>query len=477
MDTTPHTVVVGGGVSGLAVAHRLARSGHRVTVLEAAARPGGKLAVEKVAGVSADVGAEAVLARRPEALSLIDELGLTERVTHPGTVTSQIYSRGKLRDFPEGHVMGVPSDFAALARSGVLSPLGVLRAARDLVWPATPVKADVPVATYIGIRMGRETVDRLVEPLLGGVYAGRADQLSLDATLPQLASAARTQRSLAAIARDTHSRTARPTAEPPPPLFATLRGGLATLIDALAAQPGVTVRTATPARDLRRTEQGWQLAVGDPPAETVDADAVVLACPAPEAARLLRTIAPSAAVELGGVRYASMAVVTLAYPLSAFPAPPTASGFLVPSVEGRTIKAVTFSSVKWPWLAAELRDANPGEEIVLLRCSLGRFGDDAVVDYDDDTLVARATSDLADLCGVSGPPVDSHVTRWNAGLPQYTVGHRERVARIRSALDGIDGLAVCGAVYNGVGIPACLSSAEEAARRITHTTGGQRSHR
>ena len=182
-------------------------------------------------------------------------------------------------------------------------------------------------------------------------------------------------------------------------------------------------------------------------------------------------------MELGGVRYASMAVVTLAYPLSAFPAPPTASGFLVPSVEGRTIKAVTFSSVKWPWLAAELRDANPGEEIVLLRCSLGRFGDDAVVDYDDDTLVARATSDLADLCGVSGPPVDSHVTRWNAGLPQYTVGHRERVARIRSALDGIDGLAVCGAVYNGVGIPACLSSAEEAARRITHTTGGQRSHR
>ena len=187
MDTTPHTVVVGGGVSGLAAAHRLARSGHRVTVLEAASRPGGKLAVEKVAGVAADVGAEAVLARRPEALALIDELGLGDRVTHPGTVASQLYSRGRLRDFPEGHVMGVPADLGALARSGVLSPAGVLRAARDLVWPATPVGADVPVATYIGIRMGREVVDRLVEPLLGGVYAGRADQLSLDATLPQLA--------------------------------------------------------------------------------------------------------------------------------------------------------------------------------------------------------------------------------------------------------------------------------------------------
>lgn len=477
MDTTPHTVVVGGGVSGLAAAHRLARSGHRVTVLEAASRPGGKLAVEKVAGVAADVGAEAVLARRPEALALIDELGLGDRVTHPGTVASQLYSRGRLRDFPEGHVMGVPADLGALARSGVLSPAGVLRAARDLVWPATPVGADVPVATYIGIRMGREVVDRLVEPLLGGVYAGRADQLSLDATLPQLAQAARTRRSLAAAAGAARPRAAASPAEPPPPLFATLRGGLATLVDTLAALPDVTVRTATPVRELHRTEQGWRLVAGDGDrSRAVDADAVVVACPAPEAARLLRATAPRAAVELGGVRYASMAVVTLAYPVSAFPAPPTASGFLVPAVEGRTIKAVTFSSVKWPWLAEELRAAHPGTELVLLRCSIGRVGDEAVLDRDDAALVELATADLADLCGVAGPPVDSRVTRWNAGLPQYTVGHRDRVERIRAALADLDGLAVCGAVYDGVGIPACLGSAEEAARRIIRTTTRQRSH-
>ncbi len=477
MDTTPHTVVVGGGVSGLAAAHRLARSGHRVTVLEAAPRPGGKLAVEKIAGVPADVGAEAVLARRPEALALIDELGLGERVTHPGTVTSQLYSRGRMRDFPEGHVMGVPGDLRSLARSGVLTPAGVLRAARDLVWPATPVRADVPVATYVGIRMGREVVDRLVEPLLGGVYAGRADQLSLDATLPQLAPAARTERSLAAAARAVRARSAAPAAGPPSPLFATLRGGLATLVDALAAQPEVTVHTATPVRELRRTDRGWRLVAGDGErARAIEADAVVVACPAPEAARLLRPVAPRAAVELGGIAYASMAVVTLAYPVAAFPSPPAASGFLVPAVEGRAVKAVTFSSVKWPWLAEELRAAHPQTETVLLRCSLGRFGDAGVLDRDDDALVELATSDLADLCGVSGPPVDSHVTRWDAGLPQYTVGHRDRVARIRSALEGLDGIAVCGAAYDGVGIPACLGGAEEAARRIIRTTGRQRSH-
>ncbi|MEY9211181.1 protoporphyrinogen oxidase [Thermobifida halotolerans] len=477
METTPHTVVVGGGVSGLAAAHRLAQSGHRVTVLEAAPRPGGKLAAERVAGVPVDVGAEAVLARRPEALALIDELGLGDRIAHPGVVASRLYSRGRLRDFPDGHVMGVPGDIAALARSGILSPAGVLRAARDLVWPATPVRSDVPVATYIGIRMGREVVDRLVEPLLGGVYAGRADLLSLDATLPQIAPSARTERSLAAAVRASHPRTTAPSAEPPPPLFATLRGGLATLVDALAAQPGVTVETAAPVRELRRTERGWRLAVG-PESRTrvVDADAVVVACPAPEAARLLRREAPRAAVELGGVDHADMAVVTLAYPLSAFPAPPTGSGFLVPAVERRTIKAVTFSSVKWPWLAEELRAVHPGTKTVLLRCSIGRFGDEAVLERDDGELVDLAAADLADICGVDGPPLDSHVTRWEAGLPQYSVGHRDRVARIRSALAEQEGIAVCGAVYDGVGVPACLGSAAEAARLISTTTARRRSH-
>lgn len=477
METKPHAVVVGGGVSGLTAAYRLAEAGHRVTVLEAAARIGGKLAVATVAGVPADIGAEAVLTRRPEALSLISELGLQERIAYPGTLASRVYSRGALRAFPEGHVMGVPGDLAALARSGVLSPAGVLRAARDLVWPGTPVSGDVPVATYIGMRLGSEVVDRLVEPLLGGVYAGRADRLSLDSTLPQIAPLARTERSLMAAARRVRKRAAAAPDGASQPVFATLRGGLGTLVDTLAAHPGVRVRTSAAVRELRRSGAGWRLAVG--PAHDshgVDADAVVLACPAAPAARLLRGQVPRAAAELAGIEYASMAVVTLAYRASAFPEPPTGSGFLVPVVEDRVIKAVTFSSVKWPWLAEALSEAHPGAGMVLLRCSIGRIGGEAVLQRSDEELAALAAADLADICGLGEPPVDHRVTRWGGGLPQYAVGHAARIARLRSALAEHDGIAVCGAAYDGVGVPACVGSAEEAAHLINRTTIRQRSH-
>ncbi|TDQ49617.1 protoporphyrinogen oxidase [Actinorugispora endophytica] len=479
METKPRAVVVGGGVSGLTAAHRLAESGHSVTVLEAAPKPGGKLATATVAGVPADVGAEAVLARRPEALSLIEELGLGDRITHPGVASSRLYSRGALREIPADNIMGVPGDLAALARSGVLSPAGVLRAARDLVWPATPVRGDVPVAAYIGVRMGAEVVDRLVEPLLGGVYAGRADRLSLDSTLPQIAPLARGERSLMAAVRKAgrRARAAVPEGAPRPPVFATLRGGLAGLVDALAARPAVRVETSATVRELRRTGRGWSLVVGPAgDSRRVDADAVVLACPAPAAARLLRAEVPRAATELDGIEYASMAVVTLAYRASAFPAPPAGSGFLVPAVEDRVIKAVTFSSVKWPWLAEELRAVHSGADMVLLRCSIGRIGGEAVLQRSDEELAALAAADLADICGVAGPPVDSRVTRWGGGLPQYAVGHGDRIARLRSALAGHEDLAVCGAAYDGVGVPACVGGAEEAARLITRTTTRQRSH-
>ncbi|MBB6171301.1 oxygen-dependent protoporphyrinogen oxidase [Nocardiopsis mwathae] len=478
MQTKPHVVVVGGGVSGLTAAYRLSRAGAGVTVLESAPRLGGKLAASPVAGVPVDAGAESVLRRRPEALALISDLGLDDRVAHPAPVPASIYSRGRLRAFPEGQMMGVPGDLAALARSGVLSTPGLLRAAADLVLPPTPVQGDVSVAAHIGRRMGAEVVDRLVEPLLGGVYAGRADRLSLRATLPQIAELAQGGRSLARAVRDAKARQA---AAPggSGPVFATLRGGLATLIDALAEQSGAEIRTSCPVRELRREGASWAVTAGPPDAPRhITADGVVLACTASAASRILGPVAPTAAGELAAIEYASMAIVTLAYPASAFTRPPEGSGFLVPSREGRTIKAATYSSIKWPWLGEALAAAHPGGGMVLLRASIGRFGEEAVLERDDAELAALAAADLADICGVGGTPAERRVTRWEEGLPQYVTGHSDRVGRARAALADSPDLVLCGAAYDGVGIPACIAGAETAADGLAaHLAGDRRSPR
>ncbi len=460
MPEAPHVVVVGGGVSGLTAAHRLRGLGAAVTVVEASEAPGGKLRASPVAGVSVDAGAEAVLARRPEALELFSELGLDELVVHPGPGAAAVYSRGRVRPLPKGQLMGVPGDLRALARSGVLSGAGTLRAGLDLVLPRTPVRGDVSVADYVGARMGPEVVDRLVEPLLGGVYAGRADRLSLESTLPQIAPMARRDRSLMhAVRTSLRGRGAAPTKAGP--VFASLRGGVAGLVGALAERHADSLRVGSRVRALERLPEGWGVRLGGD--ERIACDGVLLACPAPEAARLLAEHAPGASRDLGGVEYASMALVTMALPASAFPEPLTGTGFLVPAGEGLTVKAATFSSNKWPWIAEELAAANPGDDLVVLRCSIGRFGEERVLERSDEELTEAAVRDLTTVTGMAGAPVQTRVTRWNDGLPQYAVGHASLVERVRADVARSPGLGVCGAVYGGVGVPACVADARRQA--------------
>ncbi|MBP2705646.1 protoporphyrinogen oxidase [Microbispora sp. RL4-1S] len=454
-----HVVVVGAGIAGLAAAAHLNRGGEgpRVTVIEGASRVGGKLHTSEVAGVLVDAGAEAMLARRPEGSDLARLAGLGDDLVDPGTTRAAVLSRGSLRALPAGHVMGVPSDLAALARSGVLSPAGVARASLDRVLPATPVTTDVSVAAYVRARLGGEVLDRLIEPMLGGVYAGRTDRLSLEATMPGIAAIARSERSLLRGAEEIAGGASAGAG----PVFTTVRQGLGTLPEAVAKASGADVRTNLTVRDLIRTAGGWRLVAGPTrDEEIVEADAVILAVPARPASRLLAREAPEAAAELAAIEYASMAIVTLAYPRTAFPGRPAGSGYLVPPVERRSVKAVTFSSVKWPHLAEADRD------LIVVRCSIGRLGEETVLQRDDAELVALAMEELTETMGVHGLPRDTRVTRWGGSLPQYDVGHLGRVARIRAGVAALPGLAVCGAAYEGVGIPACVATGRAAALRV-----------
>ena len=447
-DARPDVVVVGAGVAGLTAARELSRAGWSVLVLESSPAVGGKLRLGTVGGVVVDVGAESMLARRPEAVGLVNELGLD--VVHPAAGSTQLWTRGALRPLPRT-LLGVPLDLDALATTGVLSDDGLARARAETVLPVGD--ADVSVAELLGSRLGHEVVDRLAEPMLGGVYAGHASTLSAQATTPQVVAMLREHGSLlAAVA-------ALPPPPPsPPPMFAGLVGGLGRLPVTLAETPGVEVRTSATVRRLERTASGFRLTVGSTHAAlTLETERVVLAAPGPPAARLLADVAPSASEELGAIEYASMAVITLAVPALEVG---DSSGFLVPSVDGRRIKASTYSFNKWAWVgeASDLR---------LLRASIGRHREEASLQASDEELVAHVVADLSLATGQQLRPVDAHVQRWGGALPQYAVGHLDRVARIRAAVDAVPGLEVCGAAYDGVGIPAVIGSARRAAASLS----------
>ncbi|MFJ4282139.1 protoporphyrinogen oxidase [Streptomyces massasporeus] len=455
-------VVIGAGIAGLAAAHRLLERGARVTVLEASDRVGGKLLPGEVAGARVDLGAESMLARRPEAVALAREVGLADRLQPPATATASLWTRGALRPFPKGHVMGVPGTASALA--GVLSEEGLTRIERDAELPRTEIGDDVAVGEYVAQRLGREVVDRLLEPMLGGVYAGDAYRISMRSAVPQLFQVARTHTSLTEGVRELQAKAAA--ARQTGPVFMGIRGGIGTLplavADSVRARGG-EILTRTPVTELRRTaEGGWQIGSGE---RAWRADAVVVAAPAPVAARLLRAETPGAAAELDAVEYASMALVTLAYRRDET-ALPEGSGFLVPPVDGRTIKASTFASRKWGWIA----DENP--DLVVLRTSVGRYGETEILRRDDSELVEVSRHDLKAATGLDAAPVATRVTRWDDGLPQYPVGHHARVSRIREHIARLPGLAVCGAPYDGVGIPACIASAYAAVDQVHGDTGG-----
>ncbi|MGD9530536.1 protoporphyrinogen oxidase [Pseudonocardia sp.] len=482
--------VVGGGISGLSAAHRLRTllPDARITLLERADRLGGVLRTVELAGRPFDVGAEAFLVRRPELTELAAELGLG--FVHPTAAAPTVRAGGRTAALPTATLMGVPGSAARLDE--VLSPVGLARIVaerhRPLRWGAGE---DVVLGTLLRSRLGDQPVDRLADPLLGGVYAGRVDALGLRATIPQLALALDAGASSLTAAVDSvlaaqHASSQAPAGEQPvqlderaartasagvvspaggapspQPVFGAFPGGYRELVDALTAACAAEIRLGTTVRELARTATGWRLTLGPTTApEALDVDAVVLAVPAPAAARLLTVVAPGAACAAGTIELASSAVVALAYRAADAATLPTTSGILVASDERLSVKAVTHSCRKWAHLAT-------ADGILRIRASLGRFGEVATLQADDATLVARARADLVELAGITAAPVDVVVQRWGGGLPQYASGHLDRVRAVEDGLP--DGIAVAGAALHGVGVPACVGTARRAAQRVAHS--------
>lgn len=446
--------VVGAGVAGLAAAHRLHTAGADVVVLEQADRPGGKVRGADLDGLRIDVGAESMLLRgRPAVVDLLTALGLADDLVAPTGAAPAVLVGGRITRLPRS-LLGVPTDLDALR--DLLSDEGWQRAAAEPDRPAAPLDGDVAIGTLLDERFGPEVTDRLLEPLLGGVYAGRSRELSAAAVNPKVFALARAGGSLL---------TGAAALMPPGPggsPFTGVVGGVHRVVDALAEVLGDRLRTRATVHGLARTPTGWRLQLGPAPApHRLEVDAVVLATPAPAASRLLAAT-PAAAAPLGEIRYASPAVLAL----HVSGVDPAGSGLLVPPGELPAVKAVTHADRKWSWLATRV-EQSWGSGHHLVRVSLGRVGEEATLQRRDEELVQRSAEELRTLPGWSGLRVHGHVVqRWGGGLPQYAVGHLDRVVRVEQAVAALPGLEVCGAALRGVGVAPCLESGLGAADRM-----------
>ncbi len=455
----PDLVVVGGGVTGLASAWEALRLDRTVTVLEAGERTGGKLVTSDLvvdgSVLRIDEGADAFLARVPDAVGLCTELGLDDELVSPATGRAHVWHDGALRPLPDHHVLGVPLDAEDAAATGLLSTEAVEMVRTEPDRPAPATVDDVSVAGFVSGRVGREVVDRLVGPLVGGISAGDVDRLSLSAVTPQLAEAARRGGSLLDALRDQ-----RAAVDVDAPVFRTLRGGTARLVDALTdrlLRSGAQVVTSAPATEVVVHGDDGVTVHGD--LGSVRASAAVLATPAATAAELLRTASPDAAAELRSIPTTSVVLVTFVHDRDDVPGPLDGSGFLVPRDAGLCLTAASWGSSKWThW--------DDGRHVVL-RVSAGHHGDTRVDDLDDEQVVGLLREDLRTTMGILAEPRAVRVSRWTDAFPQYEVGHLDKLDRIDAALRrDAPAVRLAGMSYRGIGIPAGIRSGRQAAREL-----------
>ena len=472
------TVVIGGGITGLTACYRLMQQAQAgglpldVELLEASDRLGGVIATRHEAcpgprsgdGLLLEEGPDCFLTTKPWGVELCDELGLNAELI--GTTTehrqSFIARRGKLVPVPQGFYLMAPGSLWPFVTTRAFSWSGKLRMALDLVLPRRTSEDDESLADFVTRRLGREALDRMAQPMVGGIYTADPRHLSMQATMPQFLDMERRHRSLILALRH---RQRQASAQQPGVsgarygLFASFRRGMQTLVDALADRlPAGTVRLQTPVRSVRRNpdSQRWIVSLQDGP--DLEADALCLALTAPQAARLLTGLDPELAAGLRDIPYASSAVVTLACNRADIAHPLNGMGFVVPAVERRNLIACSFSSIKFAGRAPDGK--------VLLRAFVGGALQQEQALWPDARLRDAVLQDLRLLLGLTGTPTLRHVSRHPSAMPQYHVGHLAHVQHLEAAARRWPGLALAGNAYHGIGVPDCIRSGDEAAHGI-----------
>lgn len=482
--SNPSTVaIVGGGISGLATAYSLqeqaAAAGLAIkcTILDSSPSWGGKIVTHRIGDLVTEAGPDSFLSQKPAGLQLIEKLGLTDQVINTNETGKKafVYSGGRLRELPEGLVVITPGQVGPFLKSGLLTVGGLARMGMDLVIPAKRSQEDESLATFFRRRFGRQAFERMMEPLMAGIYAGDAEQMSLKATFPRFLELEQEHGSVIRGMMAARKSGAPPhTNGPRRTMFVSLKNGLDDLVGALVrrlSDQGVTLRAGTAVDSLRvRSHQlgRWTYDVMLHDGSALSVDSLVLATPAFVSAELLRPLTPIAGGLLEMIPYASTATVAMAFPASVIGGAVQGFGFVVPRIEHQNLIAATWTSLKWPHRA-------PPDQL-MTRCYVGGVGREGILQLDDRALVEKVKAELKQICGITTGPTHVEVNRWMRAMPQYLLGHLERVEQVEGALSRYGGLVLTGAAYRGVGIPDCIRDGALAAERVVKHLTGQRPH-
>ncbi len=453
-------VIIGGGITGLAAAHRLKtlRPDASFLLLESGSHLGGKIVTESVNGFTIEASADSFLSRKPEAVALAEELGLLDRLQSPKPENRQswVLRCGKLHKIPEGLTGLIPANLEALTNNTLLSADAVARIKAETEVPPAAPKADESVADFITRRMGREAFENLIEPLMGGIFGGRADLLSINATFPQLRNLEQKYGSLLLGLSENGNGAALGVNGKLPP-FLSFKGGMTELIAALQTQIGEeNIRCNALVESVEALGGKYKISLKNA-RQAINAKSILLTTPAFTTAELLRSLDLELSDALKAIPYSSSAIVTLAYDEKRLPRKPDGYGYIIPRIEERNVLACTWTSAKWENRAPEGK--------ALFRVFLGRFGD-KIDEIEDAALKKLALEELRETLSIDANPEIAKIQRWPHAMPQYTLGHLDRIQKIERLAKPHPGLALAGAYFHGVGVPDCIREGRKAAESL-----------